>query len=46
MVIIENQTYSRKVLREKKKPCFVLVDLEKAFDRVLRAVVWWVLCKL
>ena len=35
-----------KHLAKNKKLYFALVDLEKAFDRVLRKVIWWAMRKL
>lgn len=35
-----------KFLAKKKKPYFAFVDLEKAFDRIPREVVWWAMRKL
>ena len=36
----------KKYLGKRKRLYFKFVDMEKAFDRVSRDVVWWAMCKL
>ena len=41
-----SDSYKKKHLAKNKKLYFAFVDLEKAFDRVSRKVIWWAMRKL